>query len=226
MLATERRWRRQLLRDPSVVLYLPLYELDGGAFKSADNYGHLCTVTGATWGIQGRDFVGTGYISLGNNAAFTPNSITIGFWCYARPTAGYPEIVSCSNDTDGAYKIYRTPTGTFACCLATDDNAWNCAAVYTAATTDNSWQLVWMTYDKDGGANNLKLALNDSAAVNIATKTGNLKATGDNLTIGARDSTPDAPFDGIVEEVIIYNRALNPMERQHNYLATKWRYRG
>ena len=44
--------------DPSMVLYLPLYELDGASFMSKDAYGHLCTVTGALWTSQGRDFDG------------------------------------------------------------------------------------------------------------------------------------------------------------------------
>ena len=32
-------------------------------------------------------------------------------------------------------------------------------------------------------------------------------------------------WDGLIPEVRIYNRALTPLEIQHNYLATKWRYR-
>jgi hypothetical protein len=30
---------------------------------------------------------------------------------------------------------------------------------------------------------------------------------------------------GVIGEVRVYNRALSPLEIQHNYLATKWRYR-
>ena len=32
-------------------------------------------------------------------------------------------------------------------------------------------------------------------------------------------------FDGLIGEVRIYKRALTPLEVQHNYLATKGRYR-
>uniref|UniRef100_A0A6M3IX36 Putative lectin/glucanase superfamily protein n=1 Tax=viral metagenome TaxID=1070528 RepID=A0A6M3IX36_9ZZZZ len=42
--------------DPSLRLYLPLYMLDGSSFMSRDAYGHKCSVTGATWGLQGRTF--------------------------------------------------------------------------------------------------------------------------------------------------------------------------
>ena len=45
--------------DPSLVLYIPLHQLDGSLFMSQDAYGHLCTVTGAAWTLQGYDFDGT-----------------------------------------------------------------------------------------------------------------------------------------------------------------------
>jgi len=44
--------------DPSLELYLPLYELDGSSFMSKDACGHICLVTGALWGSQGRTFDG------------------------------------------------------------------------------------------------------------------------------------------------------------------------
>jgi len=47
--------KRDFIFDPSLVLYLPLYQLDGWAFMSRDAYGHLCSVTGAKWTPQGRD---------------------------------------------------------------------------------------------------------------------------------------------------------------------------
>ena len=38
--------------DPSLVLYLSLWKLDGDSFMSKDAYGHLCTVTGALYSIN------------------------------------------------------------------------------------------------------------------------------------------------------------------------------
>ena len=32
------------------------------------------------------------------------------------------------------------------------------------------------------------------------------------------------PWDCYIGEVRLYNRRLTPLEVQHNYLATKWRY--
>jgi hypothetical protein len=45
--------------DPSLVLYLPLYERDGASFISRDLYGRSCTVTGTLWRPNGRYFDGT-----------------------------------------------------------------------------------------------------------------------------------------------------------------------
>ena len=50
--------KRRFKLDPSLVLYLPLYELDGSSFRSRDAYGHLATVTGALWTPQGRTLMG------------------------------------------------------------------------------------------------------------------------------------------------------------------------
>src|SRR3972149_6505876 len=75
--------RRKFQYDPSCVLYLPLYELDGASFASRDAYGHLCTVTGATWGLQGRTFNGTSdWINCGTSSILVPPQITLEFWLY------------------------------------------------------------------------------------------------------------------------------------------------
>ena len=45
--------------DPSLVLYLPFYQLDGASFMSKDKHGYPCTVTGALWRPDGHYFDGT-----------------------------------------------------------------------------------------------------------------------------------------------------------------------
>ena len=46
-----------------------------------------------------------------------------------------------------------------------------------------------------------------------------------NLIIGARDTGSVQNWGGLIGEARIYHRALTLPEVQHNYLATKWRYR-
>jgi hypothetical protein len=47
--------------DPSLVLYLPFadHDMAGSTIISKDLNAHSCTVTGATWGSQGRSFDST-----------------------------------------------------------------------------------------------------------------------------------------------------------------------
>ena len=51
---------------------------------------------------------------------------------------------------------------------------------------------------------------------------GDIDTSADDLNIGGQAG---AFLPGIIGEIRIYNRALTPGEIQHNYLATKWRYR-
>ncbi len=44
--------------DPALLLYLPLYRLNGGAFASLDGLGHRCLATGGETRPQGRWFDG------------------------------------------------------------------------------------------------------------------------------------------------------------------------
>ena len=44
------------------------------------------------------------------------------------------------------------------------------------------------------------------------------------LQLGAISRGTAELWNGLIDEVRIYNRALTPLEIQHNYLATKWRY--
>ena len=83
--------------DPSLVLYLPLYEMDGASFASRDAYGHRCTVTGALWRPNGRYFdavndginCGTGSnLNLGN----TMDKYTMTAWIKTSYAADEGEI--------------------------------------------------------------------------------------------------------------------------------------
>ncbi len=66
--------------DPSLVLYLPLWKRDGSSIISEDAYGHLCMVTGALWGLDGRTFAG-GDDLININSALTPlAATTAGTW--------------------------------------------------------------------------------------------------------------------------------------------------
>src|SRR3990167_10622684 len=59
--------RRYILSTLPVLYISGRRDFQGtGQFLSDDAYGHLCTRTGVTWGIQGGIFDGDDYINCGN----------------------------------------------------------------------------------------------------------------------------------------------------------------
>ena len=206
--------------DPSLVLYLPLYRLDGASFRSKDAYGHLCTVTGALWRPDGRYFDGSDdVIALGTSAG---NLSTTGSICvWMKPASDFNQQGLVINHGGGwgragwmmsAYgdtQLFRfqwqegtdrslTSAGTFTL------GAW----VFYVCTHDGTTIKIY----KDAVVDSNTLANSEDAT------------TGLNGYIGYEATQGALPFKGNIGEVMIYNRALTPLEIQHHYLATKWRY--
>lgn len=207
--------------DPSLVLYLPLYQLDGASFTSKDAYGHLCTVTGTLWTPNGRSFDGIDdYISSPYVQAYT-----LGAWVKqdGTPTETgriivIPKSTAVWNSPWLELALGKQPTGEFfADC--------NVGAVYKSAVSTetfatNTWYYVATTYDKS----NLILSVNGIQKA-ITAAAGDITRYTQIVLIGSRSPAPANPWKGTIGEVFIYNRALTPLEIQHNYIATRWRYR-
>src|SRR3990172_13167350 len=97
----------KFIYDPSLVFYVPLYELDGTTFQSKDAYGHLCTVTGALWRPQGRDFDGTDDVisAPDHNALDITGTVTLISWFYPYTTSDGSE----TNQVSGKQGSYIFP---------------------------------------------------------------------------------------------------------------------
>ena len=203
--------------DPSLVLYLPLYELDGASFMSADAYGHLCTISGALWTPRGRSFDGSDdKISCGTPSAlnFGAGSFTIEGWVHYTAVATDKPIFG-STDSSNRRRISLRSNA-----FSRNNNAPELQEVTFTAVTANIWHHLVGVYDADGGK--MKVYLDGEFE-----KQGDASGTLDPATenwIGANPH-PVWWLPGLVGEVRLYNRALNPPEIQHNYLATKRRYR-
>ena len=207
--------------DPSLVLYLPLYRLDGASFMSKDAYGHLCTVTGALWTPQGRIFNGDDYIDCGNDASLTHTKITIKAWIKTL-SAARQIIVSKfdANTGDWGYVFRVNETTGVVQWQLTDYSADTLTS--NSAVNDGNWHEVTVTSDQinlqifiDGVIDNTKAcatAIGDSAF---------------SVLVGAWWNAANKAyyFIGTIGEVMVYCRALTPLEIQRNYLATKWRYK-
>ncbi|MEE9366521.1 MAG: LamG domain-containing protein [Dehalococcoidales bacterium] len=207
--------------DPSLVLYLPLYELDGSSFASKDAYGHVCTVTGALWRPNGHYFDGTDdYIDCGSGSSFdVTDNVTLEVWIYVTSTAGSRYI--CGKNPDKWALMFSNGSMIPASYM---DGVVHKSHGAAAAINQSEWYQLAFTYDKDGGSNNRSIYINGRVSAQQTT-TGAIGTSATSFFVGSYDAVPNNPFDGRIGEVRVYNRALNPQEIQHNYLATKWRYR-
>ena len=208
--------------DPSLVLYLPLHQLDGSFFMERSHYGHLCTVYGATWGTQGRTFDGIDdYVKIAAESVmnFTSGDFSISIW--VKPTAN--DVIQCIfsrglYDTDG-YLWTLQPTGythfytcqsgisqaTYSTNTAIVAGAWHHLTVVRSGAT--------VTIYKAG----VNITLSHATHIDPVTSARQVK-------IGVRDDLA-WDFTGIMGGAWACNRTTTIAEIQNNYLATKWRYK-
>jgi hypothetical protein len=215
-------------KEPSLVLYLPLYELDGASFASRDAYGHLCTRTGALWTPSGHRFDGIDDLILAPDVpTLTPGSglvaeATIEGWIY-----GY-------NAQTGANKVaFGHEDGLL---IPPDHSDANYCGVLAVYGSDNNWHhsggpltITSGTWHHLVGVFNrglLQTYLDGQLAKSNNAGSFNLKryvqVPPSKFSIGGFDDREW--WNCKIGEVRVYNRALNPSEIQSNYLATKWRY--
>lgn len=206
--------------DPSLVLYLPLYELDGASFMSRDAYGHLCTVTGAVWRPSGRYFDGSDdQATIPAHSAFEiSDAITVEIWAYIKALSSSTHgfiVKSPLGSSYGDWDFFQQTNGTVTFTLL------NVGLAQGAAIPIGHWYHIAATYDRA----NIVLYYNAEIAKTTA-KTAVMETNQRSIYLAVfYQATASRRLNGTIGEVRIYNRALTPLEIQHNYLATKWRYR-
>lgn len=218
-------------RDPSLVLYLPLWypdsETTGSTIISKDINRHSCTVTGATWGTTGRTFNGTSdniELPAGSISTFDLANYTLIGW------------VKDSNTTQANTKVLSNRalggdpcTFQFGALNATTWDLW-----WRSSSANKTGQ--WTVDTSDG--------LFHHAAVVKASSTAPVFYL-DGVSKGSNGSTDDADspdssvvigcsrwggakngfWKGVIGETFIYNRILSAAEVSHNEKVTEWRYR-
>ena len=210
---------RGFIRDPSLVLDLPLYKLDGASFMSKDAYGHLCTVTGALCRPNGRIFDGDDRISVANVASLNiTGTITVEAWVKADAGQSTSRSIVVKTGTSPYYFYGLRLVGSrLRMQISIDGSTYgvDVDANYTA----NTWTHVVGLYD----GSNVKLYIDMVVQAAAPAASGAIDVGNGVLTIASWQTLEY--FEGYIGEVRIYNRGLTPLEIQHSYLATKWRYR-
>ncbi len=214
---------RDFIFDPSLVLYLPLCLQDGVSFADRSARGYPCAVTGALWRPSGRYFDGVDDFVDGS-WSITLTAMTFEAWVYPEsyPSSGDENtIMALRSDTATAIRLCVLEGAT--------DIAWfwgyntggtGCGNNSTVGIPLNEWTHILATLDSSDS----KVYVNGIDYSGTPTPlSGNLRSH-PNFRIG-RGAANNYPWKGAIGEVRIYNRVLSALEAQHNYLATKWRYR-
>ncbi len=214
--------KRSFIYDPSLVLYLPLHELDGASFMSRDTYGHLGSVTGAGWRIGGRYFDGTDdeiTIPHATSLDFT-TALTIQFW--VNPDNQNDRSIITKFENVAGKKQYLLQLDTLKCRLLLR-NAADTGYLSTTASNSQMDALVWQNWAVTWDGSNIRYYKN-GIADGTPSASGSVISTTTPIDIG-RYIGGASYFAGYIGEILMYNRAFSSVEIQHNYLATKWRYR-
>lgn len=219
---------RDCIFDPSLVLYLPLYKLDGASIMSRDAYGHLGTVTGALWRPNGRSFDGDDDIDVGDNSLFELQDFSLSIWAKVTDDATHSALVNLQVDRAGSgnmagIETLYTNANKFMFRVTTDANTME------GPTTDDTIALnTWFqaVFTKSGTA--AKIYINgDLSKEGTLTTATVYYVSGHNTRVGVSWSgtAKNTFMNGTIGEVLVHNRALTSLEIQNIYLATKWRYR-
>ena len=206
--------KANFIHNRSLVLHLPLYEPDSASFLSRDAYGHLATVTGASWRPRGRYFDGVDdYIELPNSSLFAPADGTIEVWINLQSTQGEAYLYSCNADNLSVFKAIDS---------ASIDLWYRGLLVLTVPCLPGTDNFSCISFTFSRGA--LAYGYRNSEQIASATCSA-LAPTGGATTIGINNALNNYKFNGLMGEIRLYQRVLTPLEIQQNYLATKWRYR-
>jgi len=206
--------------DPSLVLYLPLWKLNGASFMSKDTYGHLCTVTGALWRPDGHYFDGTDdKLTIPDAPSLRLEHLTLDGWV-SVVSGGVAVVSKAYSASRVAYKLLATTNYVFVQILD-EDGTTEVGADHVVATGSGIYHHLAATYDGSilrFYVNGVEEDTNECGEFTIPHSTRE-------VTIGARYEGGWLYGEGVVGESRVYNRALTPQEIQNIYLATRWRYR-
>jgi hypothetical protein len=208
--------------DSSLVLYLPLYKLDGASFMSRDAYGHLCQRTGALWRPNGHYFDGTDdRIVVAHHSAldFGTGDFSLEIWLRVSSSGG--AIQRLISKQSAAWLFFRLIGGKAT--LSIKDGTNQQTVTGSGDLRDDIWHHLVATADRDSSTGLMLSVDGETDVTDDATGIGSISNTTP-LQI-ARFSGGAEYFKGDMGEVRIYRRLLTPLEIQRNYLATKWRYR-
>lgn len=176
-----------------------------------DNHG---TVAGPTWtdGVVGTtlSFSGNGCVEVPHHASLSPrNALTIEAWVNPSTTMNWRKVISKSVGNNTDYSIFQGAENNLAFSIKMGSVARTAYAPANSVPL-GEWTYVVGTYD----GSRMKLYLNGNLVktINIS---GQINTHNEPLRIGGEN--PGAYFEGMIDEVKIYNEALSAAEILDRY---------
>ena len=206
--------------DPNLV---GLWHFDGDALDSSgyDNHGTL--VNNPLWEPAGKfsnalSFSSTSknYVEVTNDNELNPDNVTVEAWVNLSSFASRPHIVGKGTSTVGAYYLVVETSGIVRLFYTLSTGGWHYVGSNTTLST-NTWYHLAGTYDGTYS----KVYIN-GFEVGTMTDPGELKMTdSNNVFIGCGPNAGYGFSDGIIDEVRIWNRALDEGEILDNFNLSK-----
>ncbi|KYK27216.1 hypothetical protein AYK26_04095 [Euryarchaeota archaeon SM23-78] len=188
---------------------IALYHFDEGSGTMASDSsgnGNDGTINGATWtsnSILGNalEFDGANdYVDCGNNDLLNVDYVTVSMWFKANSFQDNAGLIAKGDNNNRQYWIW-----TYQNSLSTEIDEGGFTN-YLYSLQAGTWYHLAITYD----GSNIITYINGTEVNNIAQNTGVILTDDDPLLIG---NIPGFQyFNGIIDEVRIYNRALTPEE--------------
>ncbi len=211
--------------NEGLVGYWNFDEGSGEAAYDGSGHGNDGTVFGATWttGISGAALHFNGvddYVRIGPSAILEADSfLTISVWLLPIGPGSNPTWGGIIVNKEGEYEVNRLPNGTIAWALANSDPGWTWTLTGFVAPED-VWTHIILVYD---AGQVLFYANGDLVfAYGGAGLIGDFHPDEDELRIGSRQfPTLDEHFEGRIDEVRIYNRALSDGEIRDLYWSVR-----
>jgi PKD repeat protein len=178
--------------------------------------GHTGTISGATWVAAGQSGAALSFDGV-NDRVIVPDSnsldlttgMTLEAWVRPAAVGGWQTVAFKERGTtEHAYALYASDdTGKAAGTMYTG-GASDISVVNTANTAAGTWTHLATTFD----GSNFRLYVNGSL-VRTTAHTGSITTTNNNLSIGG-NAVWGEYFNGLIDELRIYNRALSAAEIQ------------
>lgn len=202
---------------------------DGATFLSSDGRGYGCTVTGALWTPQGRQFDGI------DDWITVPAKVTAGLsalteWAWVKPTdaSRNHHVISdyTADATTSAILIVEdvAASGTWrvGVGLKGATTAWNFASATTTTLAYGTWYLIGFSWDGTTRTFYVNGVADGTAAFS---DTALLAAPTNNLALGRQYADATQRFQGTYGEAGISSLPKSAVWWANLYRATRWGYK-